>query len=101
RFVRLAALERQRRVALPSDVRAQRVADRRVEEVAEVRRLRYVTIVEAERRAIVRAGQRHRDAEARIQAQVPAGLDDGRQEVVTVRLEVDTGAEPVHTHTDV
>src|SRR5690606_30760346 len=38
-LVRLAALERQRRVALPADVRAQRVTHRGVEEIAEVGRL--------------------------------------------------------------
>src|SRR5262245_13977800 len=88
-------LERQIRIALSTQVGAQRVTDGRIQEVLEVRRLRDSAEVETKGRAILCAWNREGRTYAWNQTQLPTGFDGGRQEICTIEAEVDAAAKRV------
>src|SRR5687768_6332982 len=76
-------------ISLPPDVGAQRIPDRRVEEVAEIRWLRDASEVQTNAAASIRARNRKRSAHTRHDVELPAALDDRREEIDTIGAEID------------
>src|SRR5690606_38787028 len=94
-LVRRPALEAEVRVALPVDVGAERVAERGVHEVTEVRRLRHPAEVGAERGL---RRHRQRDAEAWHDAVLPPRREDSGSSSIGVVRQVEPRAERLLPH---